>query len=173
MTKSIIVAKTENHVIGQSGQLPWNLPRDMQHFRHTTMGHHVVMGRKTFASIQTTLKGRKLIVVTKNADYQATGCTIVHSIKEALTVAEQAGETEVFIAGGEEIYRTTLALVDKIYLTEIQVQMKGDTFFPRIDPAAWEEIRRICYPADAQNLYACAFVELIRKNPRKHHSLYI
>ncbi|MFM2428229.1 MAG: hypothetical protein RL012_113 [Bacteroidota bacterium] len=162
MTRSIIVAKTENHVIGKDGQLLWHLPRDLQHFMRTTMGHHVIMGRKTFASIKTLLSGRKLIIVTRNPNYRVAGCTVVHDITTALAVAEHAGETEVFIAGGGEIYQTTLALANKIYLTEIKAQLDGDTLFPIINANEWEEVGRTHHPADERHLYAYDFVGLVR-----------
>jgi dihydrofolate reductase len=167
MIKSIIVAKAKNHVIGLDNQLPWHLPKDLQHFKRITMGHHVIMGRKTFASIQNPLAGRKLIVLTQNTEYKATGCTIVHSVKEALAVAEQAGETEVLIAGGGKVYQTTLALADKIYLTEISVALKSDTFFPIISADEWQEVSRIHHPADERHLYAYDFVELVRRSTHK------
>jgi dihydrofolate reductase len=167
MTKSIIVAKTVNHVIGQTNQLPWHLPKDLQHFKRITMGHHVIMGRKTFASIGKPLPGRKLIIVTRNLDYQAEGCTIVQDISTALAAAEQAGETEVFIAGGGSVYRETLALTDKIYLTGIKAKIEGDTFFPAISSNEWKEVKRIHHPADAQHLYAYDFVELVKRHARK------
>ena len=93
MTKSIIVAKTENHVIGKDGQLLWHLPKDLQYFKRITMGHHVIMGRRTFASIERPLPGRKLIIVTRNPNYRVEGCMVVHNITAALTVAQQAGVT--------------------------------------------------------------------------------
>lgn len=164
MTKSIIVAKTENHVIGQDDRLPWHLPQDLQNFKRVTMGHHVILGRKTFASLKTSLTGRELIVVTRSANYHATGCTTVHSIPEAFAVAEQSGETEVFIAGGEKIYRATLALADKIYLTAIKARLNGDTFFPMLKPEVWKEVTRIHHPADAHHRYAYDFVELVRRD---------
>ena len=162
MTKSIIVAKAENHVIGKDDQLLWHLPKDMQHFKRTTMGHHVIMGRKTFASIKNPLLGRKLIVITRNPNYRVEGGVIVHDITAALAVAEQAGETEIFIAGGGEIYQATLALANKIYLTEIKTQLDGDTFFPIINANQWEEVGRTHHPADERHLYAYDFVELVR-----------
>ena len=167
MIKSIIVAKAENNVIGLDNQLPWHLPKDLQHFKRITMGHHVIMGRKTFASIQNPLVGRRLIVLTQNTEYQATGCTIAHSVKEALAVAEQARATEILIAGGVAVYQTTLPLADKIYLTEIKVALKGDTFFPTINASAWQEISRIHHPADERHLYAYDFVELVRRSTHK------
>lgn len=163
MLKSIIVAKAENHVIGKDNQLTWHLPKDLQHFMHTTMDHYVIMGRKTFASIKNPLLGRKLIVVTRNPNYQMAGCTVVHDIPTALEVAEQAGETEVLIAGGGEIYQTTLALADKIYLTEVKAKLEGDAFFPTIHANEWKEVTRIHHPADERHRYAYNFVELIRR----------
>jgi dihydrofolate reductase len=162
MTKSIIVAKTENHVIGKDGQLLWHLPKDLQYFKRITMGHHVIMGRRTFASIERPLPGRKLIIVTRNPNYRVEGCMVVHNITAALTVAQQAGETEVFIAGGGEIYQATLAFVNKIYLTEIKAQLDGDTFFPIINANEWEEVSRTHHPADERHLYAYDFVGLVR-----------
>jgi dihydrofolate reductase len=169
MTRSIIVAKAENHVIGKNNQLRWHLPGDLQHFMRTTMDHHVIMGRKTFASIRNPLSGRQLIIVTRNPNYQVAGCTVVHDITTALAVAEHAGETEVFIAGGGEIYETTLALADKIYLTEVKAQLDGDTFFPIINDSQWEEVGCTHHPADERHLYAYDFVELVRKNTHEYH----
>ncbi|MHA7877897.1 MAG: dihydrofolate reductase [Bacteroidota bacterium] len=159
---SIIVAKTLNHVIGLGNRLPWHLPNDLQHFKHITMGHHVIMGRKTFMSIGKPLPGRKLIIVTRNPNYRAAEGTVVQDIATALTVAKQAGETDVFIAGGGTIYRAMLAWVDKIYLTEIKAQFEGDTFFPVINTKEWKEIKRVHHVADSKHAYAYDFVELVR-----------
>ena len=134
------------------------------------MGHHVIMGRKTFASIKTPLSGRKLIIVTRNPSYQIAGCTVVHDITAALTVSERNGETEVFIAGGGEIYQAALALVDKIYLTEVWANLGGDTFFPMLNTNEWEEVGRLHHPTDAQHAYAYDFVELARRRTHEHHS---
>ncbi len=169
MTKSIIVAKTKNHVIGKDSQLLWHLPKDMQYFKRTTMGHHVIMGRKTFASIKKPLPGRKLIIMTRTLNYCVERCTVVQDITSALTVAEQAGEAEVFIAGGGEIYQATLALADKIYLTEIKVSLGGDTFFPMLNANEWKEIKRIHHPKDAQHAYAYDFVEMVRRDTHERH----
>ena len=169
MIKSIIVAKSQNNAIGKNNQLLWHLPKDMQHFKQTTMGHHVIMGRKTFASINRPLPGRELIVVTRNPHYHAPGCKTVHNIENALGWAEQAGETEVLIAGGEEIYRATLPLADKIYLTEVKATLQGDTFFPALDPHEWVAMQRTSHPADEQHAYAYDFVELVKASHGKHH----
>jgi dihydrofolate reductase len=167
MLKSIIVAKAENHVIGLDNQLPWHLPKDLQHFKRITMGHHVILGRKTFAFIKNPLPGRKLIVITRNPNYRVQGCTVVRDITTALAVAEQAGETEIFIAGGGEIYQATLSLADKIYLTEIKAPLDGDAFFPIINANEWEEVARIHHPADERHLYAYDFIELGRRSRHK------
>jgi len=163
MRISIIVAKSQNHIIGLNNRLPWHLPKDLQHFKRITMGHHVIMGRKTFMSIGKPLQGRKLIIVTRNVSYQAAGCDVVQDIPTALTVAEQAGETEAFIAGGASIYQATLDLADKIYLTEVQTQLEGDTFFPKIHRHEWEEVARRHHPADDRHPYAYDFVELTKR----------
>jgi dihydrofolate reductase len=169
MTRSIIVAKAKNHVIGKNNQLLWHLPKDLQHFKRITMGHHVIMGRNTFAAINKPLPGRKLIIVTRNPNYRVSGCIVVNSITDALEVAEQTGETEVLIAGGEEIYQATLALADKIYLTEIKAIFEGDTFFPIIHTNKWKEIKRIDHPADERHPYVYNFVELVRRGYERNH----
>lgn len=169
MIKSIIVAKSENHVIGQGERLPWKLPKDLQHFRRITMGHHVIMGRKTFATIHQPLVGRKVIVVTRDLHYRAAGCTVVHDIHTAFAVAEQAKALEVFVAGGAMIYQATLTQVDKIYLTTIKTTLTGDAFFPELDMKAWKEVKRIRHTADAQHLYAYDFVELISTSRSQDH----
>jgi dihydrofolate reductase len=163
MRKSIIVAKATNHVIGIHNQLPWYLPGDLQHFKCITMGHHVIMGRKTFESIRKPLPGRKLIVVTRNPHYQVSGYLTAKDIPHALSIAQDTGETEVFIAGGAAIYRATLALVDKIYLTEVRALPDGDTSFPVLNTNEWVEIIRTHHPTDEKHLYAFDFVELVRK----------
>lgn len=165
MTKSIIVAKAANHTIGKKGLLPWQLPKDMQHFRRLTMGHHVVMGRKTFESVGKPLPQRTTLVVTRNRHYQAAGCIIVHDLATALNTAKRAGETEVFIAGGEAIYREALSWADKIYLTEVKATLEGDTFLTAFDLAQWKEVKRTPHTADMQHLYPYDFVELVRASP--------
>ncbi|MEL6413011.1 MAG: dihydrofolate reductase [Bacteroidota bacterium] len=162
MHKSIIVAAATNGTIGRDNQLPWHLPRDLQHFRQLTMGHHVIVGRKTFESIGKPLPGRTIIVVTRNQHYRAEGCAVVYDLATALRVAAQAGETEVFVAGGGSIYQEALAWADKIYLTAVQADVEGDIFFPTWDIADWIEVRRSHHPADDKHAYAYDFVELIK-----------
>ena len=166
MKISIIVAVSENLVIGKDNNLVWNLPTDMNYFKKTTSGHHVIMGRKNYDSIP--LKWRPLpnrpnIVVTRQKDLTLEGCTVVHSIAEGLKLAEAAGEEEAFIIGGGEIYRQSMELVDKIYYTEVKAVVEGDTFFPEINPDTWQEVSRTKYSADEKNEYAFDILEYVRK----------
>lgn len=166
MQTSIIVARATNDVIGRDNQLPWHLPKDLQHFKRLTMGHHVIMGRKTFESLGKPLSGRQLVIVTRNTHYHVPGCTVTHSLEEAHEVAQEVGETELFIAGGATIYQASLAWVDKIYMTEVRAIIKGDTRFPPLHKATWQETKRVHHEADADHSYAYDFVTLSRSKPR-------
>ena len=134
MTISIIVAVSQNDVIGRNNDLPWHLPKDMKFFKETTMGHCVVMGRKNFQSVPpkySPLEGRTNIIVTRQEDFLAEGCIVVHSIDEAIRFAkERKNETECFIIGGGEIFAQSLHLCDRIYLTRIHHEIDGDVHFP-------------------------------------------
>lgn len=163
MIKSIIVAKSENNVIGKDNGMVWHMPADLKHFKHKTMGHYIIMGRKTLESMDKPLPGRTTIVVTRNKNYHAEGCIIVHNVQEAFNIAESNQQKEVFILGGAEIYKSTMDLADKIYLTEIKASFEGDTFFPEINRSEWQEVRRQEYEADEKNPYPYAFVDLMKK----------
>jgi dihydrofolate reductase len=163
MTKSIIVAKAENHVIGAHNQMPWYLPHDLRHFKQVTLGHHVVIGRKTFESLPNGLPGRIIIVLTHDPSYQAPNCKLATSLQEALQIAEEAGETEVFIAGGGTVYQEALSIANQIYLTVVKAHIPGDTFFPQLHSAEWQELGRTTYQADERHAYAYEFIKLIRK----------
>ena len=128
MLISIIVAMARNRVIGKNGQLPWHVPSDLQRFKKITMGHVLIMGRRTFESIGRPLPGRRTIVVSRNPEYSAAGCEVVASIAAAVECAESA--TEVFICGGGDIYRQAMPLVERIYLTELDIKIAGDCYFP-------------------------------------------
>ena len=135
MIVSLIVAVSENGVIGKDNDLIWHLPKDMRFFKETTMGHHVIMGRKNFESIPhkySPLPNRTNVIITRQADYIAEGCVGVNSVEAALEIAKQNGDTEPFIIGGGQIYKIALEnnLVDRIYLTKIHHTFDGDTFFP-------------------------------------------
>ncbi len=163
MQKSIIVAKAENNVIGKNNDLIWHMPNDMKHFRSTTMGHYIIMGRKTFEATKKPLPGRTSIVITRNEDYKAEGCIVVRNIEDAFRLGEENKQEEVFILGGGEIYKQAIELADKIYLTEIHDSFEGDTYFPEIDYSRWKEIKREELEPDEKNPHPYAFVELVRK----------
>lgn len=163
MIKSIIVAKAENDVIGKDNKLVWHMPADLKHFKNTTMGHYIIMGRKTFESQKKPLPGRTSIIVSRNRQYKAEGCITVHALEDAYALSKENDQEEIFILGGAEIYRLALPSIDKIYLTEIGASYEGDTFFPKLDPEEWEEIKRNTFPADEKNPHPYTFLELIRK----------
>ena len=133
MIISIIASVSSNNVIGKNGKLPWHIPEDLNWFKEKTMGHFVLIGRKTYESIGKTLEGRKIIVLTKDLNYRTNNDYIVHSIEEAIDIASKSGENELFIAGGEELYRQTIELADRIYLTRILNYYDGDSFLPEFN----------------------------------------
>lgn len=137
---SIIAAMAANRVIGQGNRLPWHLPEDLQHFKALTMGHHIVMGRKTYDSIGRPLPGRTTVIVTRRPDYTAPDCIAVNSIDAALSVCH--GDPEVFFVGGAEIYAQALPIADRLYLTEIKRDFPGDAHFPPFDAGQWQEVSR-------------------------------
>jgi dihydrofolate reductase len=136
MTKlSLIVAFANNQVIGINNTLPWHLPEDLKRFRALTMGHHIIMGRKTYESLGRLLPGRVTVIVTRNKDYKVEGALIAHSLQAALVLA--AGDAEPFIIGGAELYQEGLKLATKLYITEVHAEFAGDAFFPEIDLSHW------------------------------------
>ena len=137
---SIIVAMARNRVIGRDGQLPWHIPEDLKRFKQLTMGHHIVMGRKTWDSLGRLLPGRRHVIVSRQPDYRVPGAQIVRSLDTA--IAACAGDEEIFIIGGGEIYRQALTLTDRIYLTQVALDAEGDTAFPELQPQNWKEAAR-------------------------------
>jgi dihydrofolate reductase len=137
---SIIVAMAKNRVIGTKGQLPWHLSSDLRRFKALTMGHHIIMGRKTFESIGRILPGRTSVVISRNPGFQSAGVLVADSFGKALLLA--ANDSEVFVIGGEQIFREALRIADRILLTEIHREFEGDTFFPAIDAATWRQVSR-------------------------------
>jgi dihydrofolate reductase len=160
MRISLIVAMDSNGVIGAGGKLPWRLPADLRRFRAITMGKPIVMGRRTHESIGRPLPGRENIVVTRNPDYRAPGCTVVSSVEEAL--AHCARAEEVMVMGGAEIYRQLLGRADRIYLTEVHTVVTGDTHFPDWRRGDWQETSREDHPADEASVYSWSFIVLDR-----------
>ncbi len=163
MIKSIIAAKSSNQVIGKDNSLIWHMPADLKRFKQKTLGHCIIMGRKTLESMDKPLPGRTSIVVTRNKQYKAEGFIVVHNIQDAFHLAEENKQEEVFILGGAEIYKLTLGMADKMYLTEIKAEFDGDAFFPAIDDDQWEVIHHEAHPADARNPYPYTFTDLQRK----------
>jgi dihydrofolate reductase len=135
---SLIVAMDELGGIGKKNQLPWHLSSDLKRFKQLTMGHHIVMGRKTFETIGRQLPGRVMIIISQKRDYFPNGCLVVNSIEAAIDLAEVNFESELFIIGGGEIFKQTIGIADKIYLTTIHAQVGADIYFPNINPNEWE-----------------------------------
>ncbi len=157
---ALIAALAENRVIGRENRLPWRLPADLRRFKSVTMGKPVIMGRKTYESIGKPLPGRSNIVVTRDPDYRAQGCQVVHSLEQALEAG--AGHAEVMVIGGAELYREALGRAERMYLTLIRAEVDGDTLFPDIEPQQWRELERESHRADEKNQYDYDFVTLQR-----------
>lgn len=155
---SIIVAQSKNRVIGKENKLLWSLPADMKHFRDTTKGGVVIMGRKTYESIGRPLPNRINIVISSNTNLQIEGCEVCNSLESAL---EKAGSGEIFIIGGGEIYKQAMYLADKIILTEINEEFEGDTYFPEID-SNWVKVSKKDFLPDEKNKYSYSFIEYER-----------
>ncbi len=169
MLVSAIVAISKNNVIGRDNGIPWHLSGDMKFFKNTTIGHHVIMGRKTFYSMGRPLPRRTNIVITRDPFFIASGCLIARTIEEALGIAYDNEETEAFIIGGGEIYALSLPYWDKIYLTEVNVEIPdGSVFFPAIDWQNWRLLSAESQPADEQNDYD--FTIKVFKNKDTHDS---
>ena len=163
---SLLVATAKNRVIGRDNKLPWHLPADLKHFKFLTMGQTIVMGRKTYESIGKPLPGRANIIITRQAGYEVPGATVVSSIDDALLMCEKIRPIngENFIIGGEELYRQTLKICQRIYITEIQRDFEGDVYFPEVDPNEWEETQRDKHISENDTNLEYHFVVLDRKS---------
>lgn len=157
MIISLIVAMDEQRGIGKAGKLPWRLSSDLKRFRELTMGHHLIVGRKTFESIGKPLEGRQMIVVTRDNTFNPSGCIVTHSIEAAFDVARERGENEVFVIGGAEVYAQTLGFADRLYLTEVHADVDADTFFPEFSQDIWIEKQTNRHEADEKNQYSFTF----------------
>jgi dihydrofolate reductase len=148
---SIIVAMAKNRVIGINNTLPWHLPADLKHFKALTMGHHIVMGRKTYESIGRPLPGRTSVVVTRNPELNIEGCVIAHSLDQAIAACD--GDDQIFVVGGAELYAQALPIADRLLITEIQMDVTGDAYFPDFRRDEWQEIsREVCSQQEPQPL---------------------
>jgi len=159
----ILAAVANNQVIGNNNQLLWHLPSDLKRFKETTMGHTMIMGRKTFESIGKPLPGRKTIVITRNEHYAANGCEVVTNLREALCKVKD--ECNVFVVGGGDVYRQTinLYLTRKLYITRVYANFEGDSFFPTVDCDKWELFEREDHQADEKNPYPYSFLTYKRR----------
>jgi dihydrofolate reductase len=160
---SIIAAMDRKRGIGVDNKLPWRLSADLKRFRELTMGHHIIVGRKTFESIGRPLPGRRMIVLTRDGNYKAEGCDVAHSVEDAVNLARERGESEAFICGGGEIYSQSIRAADRMYLTLVDAEVAADTFFPEFDEREWSEQESSYQPADEKNQYPFTFKLVKRK----------
>lgn len=165
MIISLIVAMDERRGIGKDGKLPWRLSSDLKRFRELTMGHHIIVGRRTFESIGKPLPGRQTIVVTRSETYQPEGCLVAHSVEDAIRLARERGETEAFICGGAAIYAGAISDADRLYLTQVHTTVEADVFFPAIERQAWVEKESASHAVDEKNQYPFTF-KLLEKEHR-------
>jgi dihydrofolate reductase len=143
---STIVAIANKRVIGVNNTLPWHLPEDLKRFRALTMGHHIIMGRKTYESLGRLLPGRTTVIVTRNTDYKVEGALIANSLQEAIALCD--GDNEAFLIGGAELYQHGIELANKLYVTEIALDVAGDAHFPELDMNLWQETAREAHISD-------------------------
>lgn len=158
MLISCIVARSNNNVIGKENEIPWYLPADLQYFKKVTLGHHVVMGRNCYVSIGRPLPKRTNVIISRDPYFISSNCLIARSIDEALYMAYENGETEAFIIGGGQIYEQTVNLWDKLYITEVEVKVEGDVFFPEVNlQNDWKLITEETHKKDEKNEYDYCF----------------
>jgi dihydrofolate reductase len=164
MTISLVVAAAENNVIGKNNQLLWHLPKDMKYFKNLTWGMPVTMGRKTFESMGSKpLRGRKNIVITRQPGWRADGVFVVNGVDAAAALAMEMNYKELFIIGGGEIYVIAFNLADKIYMTRVQAEPEGDTFFPVIEKNDWQLAAHTDNAADEKHAFPFSFQTWVRK----------
>jgi len=161
---SLIVAMDERGGIGKNNRLPWHLPSDLKRFKNLTMGHHLVMGRKTYETIGKPLPGRVMIVVTHQKDYFLEGCMVARSLRDAIKLAKDDHESEVFIIGGGEIFQQAIDLADKLYLTTVHVNVDADVSFPKIDLIQWEQIKIDNIAQNNKDEYESDYKILVKKH---------
>jgi dihydrofolate reductase len=163
MILSIIVALNEQGGIGFENRMPWHLPEDLSRFKKLTMGHHLILGRKTYQSIGKPLPGRMMIVLSRDPDFSPDESQVAASLEDGLQLARDGGEKEVFVVGGAEIYELALPIADKMYLTQVHTTSRADVFFPNYDPDDWLEVCQQEFPSDQSNSFGHSFTCLIRK----------
>ena len=158
---SLIVAMAKNRVIGADNKIPWHLPNELKLFKRLTMGHHIVMGRKTYESINRLLPGRTTVVVTRQRGYVVPGAIVAHSVADAIEACE--GDDEVFVIGGADIFRETLPIADRLYLTVVDAEPQGDVLMPDFDASAWRETSAESFVPDEKHAYGYQFTVYDRR----------
>ena len=153
MIVSLICAIAQNGVIGGNNAMLWRLPKDLKSFVSLTIGHTVIMGRKTYQAIKRPLPNRVNVVITRQQDFHQEGCVVVHSLEEAIAYAQDQGETEALVIGGAQIYREALKVSQKMYLTHIEGTFEGDTYFPQWNAEEWREVQREVHEIDEKHAY--------------------
>ncbi len=163
MLISSIVAVAKNNVIGKDNEIPWYLPADLKYFKKTTLNHHIIMGRNCYKSIGMPLPKRTNVILTRDPFFISSSCLVAHSIEEALTMAFEDGESEAFIIGGGEIYNQSVEYWDKLYITEVDILVDGDVFFPNLNWEEWNLLSEEFHPKDDNNEYDYTFKVYERK----------
>lgn len=158
---TIIAAIAANNALGKDNDLIWHLPADLIRFRKITTGHHIIMGRNTYESIGKPLPNRTTVIITRNQQYKAPGCVVVHSMQEALAIAKN--DAQPFIIGGAQIYEEAILFADQLDITEVHAEFEADVFFPEIDGNLWKETKRETFSSDEKNHYKYSFVSYVRK----------
>jgi dihydrofolate reductase len=157
MTISLVVAASENNVIGKDNRLLWHLPNDMKFFKNTTWGMPVIMGRKTFESLGKPLAGRMNIIMTRDKDWTAQGTRATSNMEEAMQAAAETDAKEVFVIGGGEIFKQVLPQANRVYLTRVHTNIEGDTFFPELPQKEWQLLTQLDFAADVKHKYGYSF----------------
>jgi dihydrofolate reductase len=169
MKLSLMAALSTSNVIGRNNDVPWRLSTDLKRLKAMTMGHHVIMGRKTYESVGKPLPGRTNVVITRQEGYAPEGVTVVHSLEDAVRVAAQAGESEAFILGGAEIYAQAMHRADRMYLTRVHAEVEGDTWFPEFDDVSeWRLTDAEHFDADDKNEHPFSFLTYERAGAEGH-----
>lgn len=154
---SHIVAASENNIIGSNNELPWKLSSDFKYFKNKTWGMPVIMGRNSFDAMKKALPGRINIVVTRKTDWHPENVIVVNTIDRAIVKAKESDTKEIFIIGGGEIFKQTINIIDRIYMTRVHATVEGDTYYPEIDNSKWEKVKSDSFPADKKNNYPYTF----------------
>ena len=169
MRLSLIAALSSNNVIGRNNDLPWHLSTDLKRLKALTMGHHMIMGRRTYDSIGRPLPGRHFIVITHNPDFHVEGVQVVHSLEDAIQIVVESGDEEPFIAGGGQIFEQAIHRADRMYLTRVHAEIESDAFFPDFDDVSeWQLIDSEHFEADEKNDHPFSFLTYERVAPEGH-----